>query len=101
MSNECKIIKNQCSSKNPLTSFICWKYLFFDGSWIKSEININPHLDPKFTGNWIKFLDIIAHPKHIRNHDMWTDISSEVSDKLRGDDYIVDVNNIKVIDWRM
>tara|TARA_B000000557_G_scaffold257192_1_gene250242 strand:- start:1206 stop:2195 length:990 start_codon:yes stop_codon:yes gene_type:complete len=66
--------------------------------YLKSEINVYPHLDPKFTGNWIKFFDIIDHPKHIRNHDMWTNISSEVSDKLRGDDYIVDVNNIKVID---
>ena len=66
--------------------------------YLKSEINVYPHLDPEFTGNWIKFFDIKDHPKHIRNHDLWTNISSEVSDKLRGDDYIVDVNNIKVID---
>ena len=66
--------------------------------YVKSEINFRPDLDRDFTGSWIKFFDVIEHPKHIKTHELWTEINDEISEKLRGSDLISDTRDIRIVD---
>lgn len=48
----------------------------------KSEIVIRPN-DAHLTKGYVKFFDQLEHPKHVRNHELWTDLSEEVKARLR------------------
>lgn len=34
------------------------------------------------TGGYLSYFDKLEHPKHIRNHELWTDIAEEIKEKL-------------------
>ena len=50
----------------------------------ESEITIRPQIDPKITSRWIKFHDLLPHPKHIKTHELWFEPDEETKKKLRG-----------------
>lgn len=48
----------------------------------QSEIVIRPR-EVHLTNGFVKFFDQLEHPKHIRNHQLWTDLPEEVKARLR------------------
>jgi hypothetical protein len=48
----------------------------------RSEVTIRPNRISTVDG-FVKFFDKFSHPKHIRNHQLWTDLSEEIKVKLR------------------
>jgi hypothetical protein len=49
-----------------------------------SEIAIRPRLLDTDSSKFIKFFDKFKHPKHLRKHQSWVDLDSNVIEKLRG-----------------
>lgn len=48
----------------------------------EQEILIRPH-QPNSTAGYVVFFDKLEHPKHIRNHELWTDLTLDVKAKLQ------------------
>lgn len=49
-----------------------------------SEIVVRPEVAGDDARKYIKFFDKFEHPKHIKQHECWTELNSESRKKLRG-----------------
>lgn len=45
------------------------------------EILIRPN-QPQYTSGYVKFFSALEHPKHLRDHELWTDIDKDIIEKL-------------------
>tara|TARA_R110002020_G_scaffold25813_1_gene83541 strand:- start:3948 stop:4940 length:993 start_codon:yes stop_codon:yes gene_type:complete len=46
-----------------------------------SEVCIRPS-HAKWTSGYVKFFNTLPHPKHIKNHELWTDLEEDIKNKL-------------------
>ena len=47
-----------------------------------SDITVRPHIAEGTTSRYIKFFNKLEHPKHMKNHELWTDLDQETIEKL-------------------
>lgn len=56
----------------------------------QSHITIRPNVAQGITSRYIKYFDFLEHPKHLKNHELWTEKSDEISNRLNIRDLIND-----------
>ena len=56
----------------------------------QSHITIRPNAPHGAASRYIKYFDFLEHPKHLKNHELWTEKSDEVSNRLNIGDLIND-----------